>query len=87
MTKESPFARPETYRRLIKPHSFSYINDICAVIVEERERLEHELFSSAALEDTHLRGMLYAVQRLSLVEERISRVLTELNKKQTEDGE
>jgi hypothetical protein len=81
ITKDSPLARPDVSRRLLKPQSLSIINDVCAVIVEERERLELEMFSSLDATDAHLRGIIIAVQRLLMIEQRINAVLIEQNKK------
>lgn len=81
MTTDSPLARQDPSRRLIKPHSLSYINDLCSVLVEERERLEREVFTSAGAVDPALtQGMIFAVNRLLVVESKIVAKMAEWNK-------
>lgn len=88
MSNDSPLARSDTSRRLIKPHNISYINDICSVLVEERERLEREILSSPGnLDPSLIVGMICAVNRLVGVESRIAKLMQEWNKQTTENDE
>lgn len=80
ISTDSPLARRDTLRRLIKPQDFSIINEICAIVVEERERMEHALIFSAGLDSGALQGMALAVRELLQVESRIARLLEDFNK-------